>query len=149
VVGEEASVEIASLRQPIDFKGGLRERLPFAKHTEIALGAVEVFANRSAALIEILSGYSERSKSIMELREAKAGAVYSSSNLSHMNRIHEAIGKLKKDVSAMHGDMAALIAKAKKKDEKSDDGTVFDLAALRAQGQRAVSSALDALYEEH
>lgn len=145
---DEPDVETASLRGPIDFKGGLRDSLPFAKHTEIALGAVEVFANRSAALNEILTDYSGRCKSIMELREAKAGAVYSSSNLSHMTRIHDAIGKLKKDVSAMHGDMAALIAKAKKKDEKSDEPDL-DLAALRAQGRQAISNAMSALYEEH
>jgi HK97 family phage prohead protease len=150
VVGDEADIiETAASRQPIDFKGDLRERLPFAKHTEIALGAVEVFANRSAALIEILSGYSERSKSIMELREAKAGAVYSSSNLTHMTRIHDAMGKLKKDVSAMHGDMAALIAKAKKKDEKADDDPeeksdqpTLDAAVLRAQSLRVQSQVL-------
>lgn len=150
VGGDTDEVETAS-RAPIDFKGDLRERLPFAKHTEIALGAVEVFANRSAALMEILSGYSERSKSIMELREAKAGAVYSSSNLSHMTRIHDAIGKLKKDVSAMHGDMASLIAKAKKKDEKADAAPEekadqhqpeLDMAVLRAQSLRVESLAL-------
>jgi hypothetical protein len=86
----------------------------------------------------------------MELREAKAGAVYSSSNLSHMTRIHEAIGKLKKDVSAMHGDMASLIAKAKKKDEKTniapeekaDQQPELDMAVLRAQSLRVESLAL-------
>lgn len=149
VVGDDAEIETAASRQPIDFKGDLRERLPFAKHTEIALGAVEVFANRSAALVEILTGYSERGKSIMELREAKAGAVYSSSNLSHMTRIHDAIGKLKKDVSAMHSDMASLIAKAKKKDEKAGDKPEekseqpeLDAAVLRAQSLRVQSQVL-------
>jgi HK97 family phage prohead protease len=143
VVGDPG-VEVASLRGPIDYKGSLRERLPFAKHAETALGAVEVFANRSAALVEIVNELNERSKSIMELREAKAGAVYSSSNLSHMTRIHDAIGKVKKDVSAMHGDMAALIAKAKKKDEKSDEPEL-DMAALRARSLQVESQALGAL----
>lgn len=151
VGGDTGEVETAS-HAPINFKGDLRERLPFAKHTEMALGAVEVFAERNAALMEILTGYSERGKSIMELREAKTGAVYSSSNLSHMTRIHDAIGKLKKDVSAMHGDMAALIAKAKKKDEKAGDEPVeqmaqpgqpeLDATVLRAQSLRVASLAL-------
>ena len=148
-VGDQTGdVEMASLRGPIDFKGSLRERLPFAKHTEAALGAVEVFAKQHAALMELLTSYCERSKSIMELREQKAGAVYSSSNLSHMRRIHEAIKKVKKDVTAVHSDMETLIAKANKKDEKSDE-TDFDMAALRARGQEAISRAFSVLYEEH
>lgn len=134
-------VEVASLRGPIDFKGSLRERLPFAKHTEAALGAVEVFAKQHAALMEILTGYCERSESIMELRESKAGAVYSSSNLSHMRRIHDAIKKVKKDVGAMHSDMESLIAKASKKDEKSNEPDL-DAAALRAQSLRIHSQVL-------
>jgi HK97 family phage prohead protease len=142
VIGD-GSVEIASLRGPIDFKGSLRERLPFAKHAEAALGAVEVFAKRSAALFEMVSQLTERSKSIMELRESKAGAVYSGSNLSHMQRIHDAIGKVKKDVSSAHSDMAALIAKAKKP-EKSD-GQDLDVAALRTQSMRLEGDVLATL----
>jgi len=144
VVGDEPAVETASLRGPIDFKGSLRDRLPFAKHTEIALGAVEVFANRNASLIEILSGYIERGKAIQELREAKAGAVYSSSNLSHMTRIHDAMGKHEKELRAIRSDMAALIAKAKKKDEKSVEPS-FNAEALRTQSLRLESEVLSTL----
>jgi hypothetical protein len=130
---------------PISFKGDLRGGLPFAKHAEAVLGAVEVFANRSAALCELVSELTERRKSIMELREAKAGAVYSGSNLSHMTRIHDAMSKVKKDVTAMHGDMAALIAKAKKPDGKADEPEI-DMAALRARGREARERAMTALY---
>lgn len=144
--GTPETPSMASWRGPVGFKGDLRDRLPFAKHAETALGAVEVFARRSVALAEIVTELTERSKSIMELREAKAGAVYSSSNLSHMTRIHDAIGKVKKDVSAMHGDMAALIAKAKKKDKKADDEPELDMAALRARGREARERAMTALY---
>jgi HK97 family phage prohead protease len=141
-VEDMSEVEMASLRADICFKGDLRDRLPFAKHTEAALGAVEVFAKQGAAIVEIVTELTDRSKSIQELRESKSGATYSASNLSHMTRIHDAMGKVKKDVSAMHGDMAALIAKAKKP-EKSDDG--LDAKALRTQSQRAESLALAAL----
>lgn len=138
-------MQMSNRHGSIDFKGSLRERLPFAKHTEAALGAVEVFAQKYAAFQEILKGYFERSKSIMELREAKAGAVYSSSNLSHMRRIHDAIKKMGKDARAMDSDMEALIAKASKKEEKSDEQPVATAEALRAQSLRLESDALRAL----
>ena len=141
---DDMGAEMASFRGPISFKGDLRGGLPFAKHTETVLGAVEVFANKGAVLTELVSGWVERRKQITELREAKAGAVYSGSNLSHMQRIHDAIGKVKKDVSSAHSDMAALIAKAKKP-EKSEDGEI-DVAALRAQTREARNRAIEVLY---
>lgn len=134
-VQEDSGMETMANSTPFSFKGDLRSRLPFAKHAETALGAVEVFANKGAALLEIVNDLTERSKTIMELRETKAGAVYSGSNLSHMQRIHDAMGKLKKGVTAMHGDMAALIAKAKKPDGKADEAEV-DVQTLRIQSMR-------------
>lgn len=131
VIGD--GMEMMADSTPVSFKGDLRDRLPFAKHAEAALGAVEVFAKRGVALSEVLTELTERSKAIQELRESKAGAVYSGSNLSHMTRIHDAMSKVKKDVNAMHGDMAALIAKAKKP-EKADDE--LDVAALRTHSDR-------------
>lgn len=148
-VGDQSSVDMpmqmSDRHGSIDFKGSLRERLPFAKHTEAALGAVEVFAQKYAAFQELLKGYCERSKSIMELREAKAGAVYSSSNLTHMRRIHDAIKKMGKDARAMDSDMEALIAKASKKEGKTDEQPTPNAAALRAQSLRLESDALRAL----
>lgn len=135
-------MEMMADSSPISFKGDLRDRLPFAKHAETALGAVEVFAHKGDALAEILNGLTERVKAIQELRESKAGATYSSSNLNHMKRIHDTMKNVRKTVNAMHDDMAALIDKAKKP-EKSDDS--FDVAALRTQSMRLEGEAITAL----
>ncbi len=137
---EDGGVETASLRGPIGFKGDLRDRLPFAKHAETVLGAVEVFAKEGAAIADLITEITERGKAIQELREAKAGATYSGANLAHMQRIHTTMKTVKKTVNAMHDDMAALIEKAKPK-EKSDDGEI-DVAALRAQSLKVQSQAL-------
>lgn len=137
---EMDDTEMASFRGPMNFKGDLRGGSQFANHTETVLGAVEVFANKGAVLAELVSGWAERRKQIMELREAKAGAVYSGSNSSHMQRIHDAISKVHKNVGVIRGDMAALIAKGEKP-KKSDDQEL-DVAALRAQSYRIESDAL-------
>jgi HK97 family phage prohead protease len=134
-------IATAGFSGPMNFKGDLRDRLPFAKHAEAVLGAVEVFAKRGAAVEELVNELSIRRKTIIELREAKAGAVYSGSNSSHMQRIHDAIGKVKKTVGAIHSDMAALIAKGEKP-KKADDTPELDTAALRAQSLRVQSQAL-------
>ena len=135
-------MNMASFRGPISFKGDLRERLPFAKHAEAALGAVEVFAKRGAALAEILTELTGRSKAIMERREVKAGAVYSGSNLSHMQRIHDAIGKVKKRDWRGTCRYGRLIAKAKP--AKADDQEL-DAQALRTRSLKAQSIAMRAL----
>jgi HK97 family phage prohead protease len=134
-------VEVASLRGPISFKGDLRDRLPFAKHAEAVRDAVEAFANRSTAVMGLVSELSDRRKQIDGMRETKIGATYSGSNSAHMQRIHDAIGKLKKDVSSVHSDMAALIDKGKKKSDEPG----LDTATLRTQSLRAQSMALRAL----
>lgn len=140
--GIDDGMETMADSRPFSFKGDLRDRLPFAKHAEAALGAVEVFAKRGAALEEILKELTGRSKAIMERREVKAGAVYSGSNLSHMQRIHDAMGKVKKGINAAHSDMADLIAKAKP--AKADDQEL-DVAALRTQSLQIESRSLGAL----
>lgn len=140
--GIDDGAEVASFRGPFSFKGDLRDRLPFAKHAEAALGAVEVFAQQGAAIEEIVKEITLRSKAIMERREVKAGAVYSGSNLSHMQRIHDAIGKVKKGISAAHTDMADLIAKAKPVKAGVQE---LDVAALRTQSRQIESRSLGAL----
>jgi len=111
--------------------------LPFAKHAETV-------AQRGAALNELIKEITDRSTAIMERREVKAGAVYSGSNLSHMQRIHDVIGKVKKDIGAAHSDMAALIAKAKKPEAKTEE-TEIDVAALRMQSMRIEGEVLATL----
>lgn len=124
--------------RPMSFKGDPRDGLSFAKHTEAVLATVEVFANKASVAAELAEEFRARGQSIMELR-FKEGRTYSSGNLAHMQRVHDAIGKVKKGVMAVHSDMAALIAKAKKP-EKSDGD--LDVAALRTQSLRVQSRAI-------
>jgi hypothetical protein len=128
---------MASYRGPISFKGDLREGMPFAKHAETVLGAVDAFAQKSAAVVELVDEITTRRRQIDEMRQTKAGAVYSNANMSHMKRIHDAMGRIKKDVGKAHADMAALIDKGKKP-EKSDS----DMASLRMQSLRLCSQAV-------
>lgn len=132
--------EMASYRGPIKFKGDLREVMPFANHAETVRGAVEAFAQKSASILELVTEVSERRRQIDEMRETKAGATYSSSNTAHMQRIHDAMGRIKKDVGKAHADMAALIDKGKKP-EKSDAPTL-ETASLRTQSLKIQSQAL-------
>jgi HK97 family phage prohead protease len=120
--------EMASYRGPISFKGDLREGMPFAKHAETVLGAVDAFAQKSAAVVELVDEITTRRRQIDEMRSLKAGAVYSNANMSHMKRIHDAIGKV-------HKDMKALIDKATPK--KSEE-----TASLRTQSLKIQSQAL-------
>jgi len=134
---DNSGAELASLREPISFKGDLRAGSTFAKTTETALAAVEVFAQRSAAISEFLTEFNKRSAAIMETR-FKDGRMYSSTNLSQMRRVHESVGKLRKDVKTIHSDMADLIQRAQKP-EKSESNS------LRTQSLKARSMALMAL----
>lgn len=134
---ENNQTSMLAFSGPISFKGDLRAGSTFAVTTKTALAAVEVFANRSAALSEFITEYKERSKAIMETR-FKDGRMYSSNNMTQMQRIHDAMGKAKRNFAQIHVDMGDLIAKAKKP-EKSDS------ESLRTQSLRLISRSLEVL----
>jgi HK97 family phage prohead protease len=74
---------------------------------------------------------------------AKSGRVFSGSNLSHMQRVHSDLGKLKKDAISVHADMSALIDKATPASLESGSGK--SVSELRRESMRIGTEAIGIL----
>lgn len=101
---EEDQEDVASPLKRVALPTGL----PFAKHSDMALAAVDEFTQRSTVLIDLVSMWSERLKSIQELR-VKRGAVISAANKERLKEMHGRVRQMKEHVIALDKGLHSLI----------------------------------------
>jgi hypothetical protein len=131
LMDEDAEEDTGAGEAPLKSLANLPAGLPFAKHSETALAAVEAFTRKSTVLTEIISDWSGRFKSIQELR-IKRGAVISAANKERLVEMHTHVHKVKESVSVLEDGLQHLIGQADPQtDEHMKSGPEYLAEILR------------------